>query len=190
VFSLASSLSDFGLLELSGIAAHANQRARFLDYFDQLIGDQATLESHCHSALENNLWTLGRKYSLMSSNVTLRNIIESYCSTNFKGPRANKRPDLLLSQDNTDSYLLIEFKRPSHPITRDDIAQAEKYRDDLANKLSSSGVIEILMVGKGKSPSIDVRNMAGDIKIQSYASLVSAARHEISWIIKELSKEG
>ena len=32
------------------------------------------------------------------------------------------------------TYLLIEFKRPSHPITRDDIAQVEKYRDDLSSR--------------------------------------------------------
>jgi hypothetical protein len=69
--------------------------------------------------------------------VTLKTVIESFREQKFKGNRAAKPPDLLLSQDYGDSYLLIEFKRPSHPITRDDIAQAEKYRDDLSPRLSS-----------------------------------------------------
>lgn len=49
----------------------------------------------------------------MSSNITLRRVIANYSDMRFTGERASKRPDLLLSQDLADSYLLIEFKRPT-----------------------------------------------------------------------------
>ena len=44
-------------------------------------------------------------------------------------------------------YLLIEFKRPSKEIDRQDQRQAQGYRDDLEPKF---GQIEILLLGKGR----------------------------------------
>ncbi len=183
----AESLRQFGLLELSNISAQAGHRLRFLDYLDQLIKKPESRERDTHEALEDNLWVLGRRYSVMSSNKTLRTIIGRYCDTKFKGGHATKRPDLLLSQDFDDSYLLIEFKRPSHEITRDDIAQAEKYRDELSAELSSTKTMSILMVGKGRATTIDTKNLLTNITIHSYASIISTARGELDWLIKTLA---
>jgi hypothetical protein len=187
VSSFAESLEQFGLLELATIGEHASRRLRFLNYLDQLIGNPKTQEKETHKALETNLWLLGRKYSLMSSNVTLKNIVATCCASAFKGSRAAKRPDLLLAQDYGDTHLLIEFKRPSHPITRDDIAQAEKYRDDLSSHLSSSAKMDIMLIGKGRAPTLDTRNLLPTIVIHSYASIISAARSELDWLIDSLS---
>lgn len=186
VGSFAESLEQFGLVELSSIGTQATRRRQFLDYLDQLIGNAVTLEKDTHKAFETNLWVLGRKYSMMSSNATLKSVIETYCGSHFKGKRASNRPDLLLSQDYGDSYLLIEFKRPTHDITRDDISQAEKYRDDLSAKLSSTAKMQIMMVGKGRDKSIDTKNILSNISIHSYASIVSAARNEMDWLIASL----
>jgi Histidine kinase-, DNA gyrase B-, and HSP90-like ATPase len=188
VSSFAESLEQFGLLELATIGEHASRRRQFLDYLDQLIGNPKTEEKETHKALETNLWLLGRQYSLMSSNVTLKKIVATYCDGIFKGSRAAKRPDLLLSQRYGDAYLLIEFKRPSHDITRDDIAQAEKYRDDLSSRLSSTATMDIMLIGKGRAPTLDARNLLSTITIHSYASIVSAARSELDWLIDSLSR--
>lgn len=187
VGSFADALQQFGLLELSTIGMQARHRRTFLDYLDQLVQNDATLEKDVHKAFENNLWMLGRKHSLMSSNVTLKNIIETYCKTVFKEARASKRPDLLLSQDFGDSYLLIEFKRPSHSITREDIAQAEKYRDDLTAKLSSTAKMEIILVGKGRTASLNANNILSTIAIHSFASIISSARMEMDWLVSSLT---
>jgi hypothetical protein len=123
----------------------------------------------------------------MSSNATLRGIVETYCEKQFKGDRASKRPDLLLSQDYGDSYLLIEFKRPTHSINRDDLSQAEKYRDDLSPHLTNKKM-DIMMLGKGRVSTIDPNNILPNIAIHSYASVVSSARTEMDWLIESLSK--
>jgi DNA-binding ferritin-like protein (Dps family) len=186
VGSFAEALEQFGLLELSSIGVQAANRRQFLDYLDRLVQNDETLEKDAHKALENNLWVFGRKYSTMSSNVTLKNVIETYCNATFKGSRAAKRPDLLLSQDYGESYLLIEFKRPSHSITRDDISQAEKYRDDLSSKLSSTMKMDIMMVGKGRTTSLNTNNLLANIMVHSYASIISSARGEMDWLIASL----
>lgn len=188
VGSFAESLEEFGLIELATIGGQASRRREFLNFLDQLVQNPQTLEKDTHKAFETNLWLLGRKYSLMSSNATLNKVIETYCSTSFKGARAAKRPDLLLSQDYGDRYLLIEFKRPSHNITRDDIAQAEKYRDDLSSRLSSTAAMDIVMVGKGRVATLDTRNLLDTVAINSYASIISSARMELDWLIASLSK--
>jgi hypothetical protein len=188
VGSFAESLEEFGLIELATIGAQASRRREFLNFLDQLVLNPLTLEKDAHKAFETNLWLLGRKYSMMSSNSTLHKVIETYCSTAFKGSRAAKRPDLLLSQDYGDKYLLIEFKRPSHNITRDDIAQAEKYRDDLSSRLSSTATMDIVMVGKGRVMTLDTRNLLDSISMHSYASIISSARTELDWLIASLSR--
>lgn len=187
VGSFAESLEQFGLLELAIIARQASRRRQFLDYFDALVQNPSTREIEAHKALEANLWLLGRKYSLMSSNSTLRSIISTYCESSFKGGRAAKRPDLLLSQDYGDAYLLIEFKRPSHDISRDDIAQAEKYRDDLSPRLSSNARMEIMMIGRGRAPTLNPAQLLNTVQIHSYASIISAARTELDWLVDSLS---
>jgi Histidine kinase-, DNA gyrase B-, and HSP90-like ATPase len=187
VGSFAEALEQFGLVELSTIGVQAKHRLQFLEYLDQLIQKPETLEKDAHKALETNLWVLGRHYSTMSSNATLRTIIGNYCETNYKGSRAAKRPDLLLAQDYGDTYLLIEFKRPSHSITRDDIAQAEKYRDDLSSRLSSTTKMDIMMLGKGRAITLDTNNLLRTITIHSYASIISAGRNELDWLISSLT---
>ncbi len=188
VSSFAESLEQFGLLQLAIIGEQASRRLQFLGYLDQLVGNPKTEEKETHKALETNLWLLGRKYSLMSSNVTLKNIVATYCDKAFKDIRAAKRPDLLLAQDYGDTHLLIEFKRPSHPITRDDIAQAEKYRDDLSSRLSSTARMDLMLIGKGRAPTLDTRNLLATITIHSYASVISAARGELDWLVTSLSQ--
>lgn len=188
VGAFAQSLEDFGLLELATIGVQASRRSEFLDFLDQLLQNPSTLEKDAHKAFETNLWLLGRKYSLMSSNTTLGTVIDTYCNSEFKGDRAAKRPDLLLSQDYGDRLLLIEFKRPSHNISRDDIAQAEKYRDDLSSRLSSTASMDIIMIGKGRVSTLDTRNMLTSISINSYASVISSARSELDWLIASLSR--
>ncbi|WP_291365249.1 hypothetical protein [Acetobacter sp. UBA5411] len=115
-------------------------------------------------------------------------MIETYTDKSFTGSRVAKRPDLLLSQDYGDTYLLIEFKRPSHNITRDDIAQAEKYRDDLSSRLSSNAKMDIMMIGKGRVETLNTNHLSTSLTIHSYVSIVSSARRELDWLIASLSQ--
>ena len=91
-----------------------------------------------HRAFEKNLWVLGTPFHLTSSDATLARIVDQYADRTFKGPNAAKRPDLLLNTEPGDRYLLIEFKRPTHPISRQDEAQAQEYADDLSKELPAT----------------------------------------------------
>jgi hypothetical protein len=134
-----------------------------------------------HTALETNLWVFGSDYALLSSNETLRRIITEYTTRNFSGPRAQKRPDLLLMARFDQKYVLVEFKRPSHTITREDQLQAEKYRDDLAQFRP----MDILLVGRDNDRALN-NDRPDYVHVVSYSATVSKARAEIGWLLKEL----
>lgn len=186
VTRFAEALSEFGLLEMSLITTQAIRRLQYLDYLENLNANEETSEMEMHKAIENNLWILGNAYSLIASNQTLKKTIEDYVNKKYKGERADKRPDLFLSQDYDGKYLLIEFKKPTHSVTRDDENQAEKYRDDLRTELGITD-IEIMVIGGSVVKTIDTRLVRDDIKLLTFTNVISNARYQVNWLLKQLT---
>ncbi len=185
---IAEALSEFGLLEMSIVASQAINRLKFLDELDLLVANPNTLESTIHKSLENNLWILGAEYSIIASNKTLKNMVETYVSTNYLGDRADKRPDLFLGTNINRSYKLIEFKRPSITVGRDAESQALKYRDDLSVYIHN-GKIEIMVIGGKVNSTISSYNERPDVKLLSYMEIISNARTELNWLLEELQHD-
>lgn len=183
---LAEALAEFGLVEIAVMAQHATNRLHFLDSLEELIRNPDTHEIIVHKALEKNLWIFGDEYSLLTSNRTLARTMEEYLGQKFAGDRAHKRPDLLLADVSRGRQLLIEFKRPAHPLTRDDKNQAEKYRDDLQSRFSKE--IDILVLGEKRKADLPASHENGRVKLLSYAEVISLARVRLDWLIKELSE--
>jgi hypothetical protein len=184
VSQFAEALSEFGLLEMSLITRQARNRKQFLDYVDRLSGNDHTLEKDMHKTLENAPWVFGNQYSLMSSNEGLKSVINKFCEKEYSGKSASKRPDLLLSQDINNKYLLVEFKRPSHTITRDDENQAEKYRDELFSNLGKVPM-DILVIGGKVDKNIDSQYIGKDIKLTTFKAMTSLARTQLEWMLKD-----
>jgi hypothetical protein len=187
VASFAAALEQFGLLELALIAERARHRMRYLDHLDALAANPATVEKDIHKAIENSLWVLGTRYAAMASNTTLKRVVAEYCDKTYTGERAAKRPDLLLAADAGDRYLLIEFKRPSHVVRREDEAQARVYRDELSSYVPRRA-IDIMVIGGARDKSMDSRYDAADVLTLSYNDVVSQARHDLEWLIRTLGR--
>lgn len=182
VQALAEALEAFGLVDFILIGQQAQSRLRFLEELEYLVVNSATLEKQVHQAIERNLWILGPEYALMASNVTTARAIKEYADQKFSGPRASRRPDLLLANGLHHDYLLIEFKRPSHVLNRDDEAQAKKYRDDLT---PTFGKMSIILLGKKRDPQIPAHYDEEDIRFSSYLDVISIARRRLDWLLKE-----
>jgi hypothetical protein len=187
IFKLADALSEFGLVDMMNIAVQAKRRLNLLDEIQKLIEDEKTLEITIHKALEKNLWVFGSHFSFMASNESLKSIVENKLLQEYQGEKAKKRPDLLLSADYSGKYLLLEFKRPIHTINRDDENQAVKYRDELNTYLPNNS-IEIVIIGGRKDSKIDSKYQQGSTILTSYFDILSRARSELEWLIRELGK--
>jgi hypothetical protein len=164
------------------IGRQAQSRLAFLGFIDDLAANTNTLEKEMHTALANNLWVFGAEFSFMSSNSTLRRILHEQIGRHLNGEGASKRPDLLLLSSLDSKYTLIEFKRPNHVITRDDQLQAEKYRD----KLAQFRPMDIVLAGRDHDPAIRADRPLY-VKLLSYGALISTARTELAWLLKELT---
>lgn len=186
VASLASALESFGVVDMAVMGQQARRRLELLDSLDRLAADAQTLEKDMHTALDTNLWVFGHQYSIMASNKTTARIVEEYCGKKFTGERANTRPDLLLSQHILNRYLLIEFKRPSIAVGREDEAQAKEYRDDLTPNL---GAMDIIVIGGKVKSSMSAHYAQEDVRFLSYSAVISQARTNLQWLLKELATD-
>jgi hypothetical protein len=182
----AQALELFGLLDLALISRQAEYRRQVLAHLDELVGKPKTLEKTVHQVFEANLWVLGQDHAMISSNQTLAKVIHDYLGQEFSGERANKRPDLFLAERLSGGFLIIEFKRPSHTLTRDDDVQAVKYRDDLSRSLGKQ--IEVLLLGKARSADVNPQYDPPLFKAFGYAAVISSARTALTWLLDSLRK--
>ena len=186
VEAFAEALELFGILDLAMISRQAEYRRRVLDSLDELVSNPATLEKTVHQVFEANLWVFGQDHALISSNQSLAKVIEDYVGKEFTGERANKRPDLFLAERLSGGFLLVEFKRPSHDLTRDDEAQAVKYRDDLSRSLGKQ--IEVLLLGRKRSTDVNAQYDTPMFKALGYPAVVSSARTTLTWLLESLKR--
>lgn len=188
IAKLAEALSEFGLAELAIVAEQAKSRLEFLDRFEELCKKDDTEESVVHTALEKCLWIFGVNYSVFSSNKTLKRQVEDYLEKKYSGKRANKRPDLLLSANFANEYLLIEFKRPSHSLRHKDYQQATAYRNDFVPYTNSE--IKVLLVGGKRGQDLPPHyNKEPNSEIVIFDEIISNARNQLNWLLVELGGE-
>lgn len=183
VSRFSEALEEFGIIELAMVAEQARSRLRFLDYLEGMCGRKETLEVHVHKAIEKNLWIFGAEYSLFSSNETLRRQVEVYLNGKYVGDRADKRPDLFLTENINGERLLIEFKWPNHSLRFEDYQQATAYRNDFHQNGIDKQINVILIGGKlGNDLSIQERREP-NVKIMSFSDLISSARRQCQWLL-------
>ena len=182
VAGVSERLDEFGLAEMAFLVQQATARQVFLDQLEALARDAATTEAVVHKALERNLWVFGPEYSLFSSNSTLRRQVEDVLGKTYTGDKADRRPDLLLNENLSGQYLLIEFKRPSHALNHDDYLQAIGYRHELAKYLGSP--IQVLLVGGSRSSDFPKDNREPHVEARIFGQVISTARRQIEWLLR------
>ncbi|RZT98236.1 histidine kinase/DNA gyrase B/HSP90-like ATPase [Advenella incenata] len=187
IAGIAERLNDFGLSEMAILVQQATARQVFLDQLDKLVHDTTTSEAMMHKALERNLWVLGPEYSLFSSNITLRRQVEDMLGKTYTGTKADKRPDLLLNENLSGKYLLIEFKRPGHALNHDDYLQAVSYRHELSKFISAS--IQVLVIGGRRSPDFPTTDREPQVDVRVFSQVISTARRQVEWLLRADSSQ-
>lgn len=182
VSTIADRLNDFGLAEMAFLVAQAAARQTFLDQLEKLARDPATTEAVMHKSLELNLWVFGPEYSLFSSNVTLKKQVEDLLKTTYTGQNADKRPDLLLNENLSGEYLLIEFKRPDHSLNYADYTQAINYRHDLAKHITSP--VRVVLIGGRISPDFPRENREPNVEVRIFSQVIASARRQVEWLLR------
>jgi Histidine kinase-, DNA gyrase B-, and HSP90-like ATPase len=184
---LASAFNEFGLYEIAMMTHQASAKAKFLDKLQTLVDNPDAVEATVHQALANNLWVFGYEYSHFVSNKSLKRACELLCDKIYRGENANKRPDLFLGMAFNRERLLIEFKRPSHTLTRNDEAQAQRYRDELSIMFPNDRII-VKLIGGDTGGKINQQHNATDLTYHSFAEVIANARANYDWLISQLTQ--
>jgi hypothetical protein len=185
VAKFAEALESFGLLELSEMSERALERLQFLDDLDDLIQNEDTLEADVHRVFEKNLWVLGPEYSLHFSNKTLKRVLGEKLPEWTDSSKQN-RPDLFLGIDSIGRKLLIEFKRPSHPLRFADYQQATAYRNVLKTEYPD---IEIILMGGKRGSDLPTTYSEPNFKVMTYSEILTCARRDNEWIVQKLRND-
>lgn len=188
IASLVDSLSDFSLADMAFLGEQARARMSFLDDLEILCGDKDTQEVAVHKAIEKALWLFGPEYSLFSSNETLKRQVEEYLGKKFSGERASNRPDLLLSEDLNGRLLLIEFKRPNHPLSFTNYQQATTYRHDFS-RYTDQEIQVVLLGGKMGTDLPKTHLREPNVKIMLFPQVISSARRQLDWLLNQLGAQ-
>ena len=188
ISKLAEVLAEFGLAEIAIIGEQAKSRLEFLDRFEELCQGEETDEKLIHSSLEKNLWVFGIQYTIFSSNKTLKRQVEDHLDKKYTGNRSNKRPDLMLSVNHANEFLLIEFKRPSHSLRHKDYQQATGYRNDFVPFTNAD--IEVLLIGGKRGSDLPPSyNREPSTNIMIFDELISNSRNHLNWLLTQLGGE-
>jgi len=188
IAKLADILAEFGLAEIAIIGDQAKSRLEFLERFEELCQIEETDEKLIHSSLETNLWIFGIQFTVFSSNKSLKRQVENHLNQKYTGSRANKRPDLMLSVNYANEYLLIEFKRPSHSLKYEDYQQATAYRNDFV-PFTNANIKVLLIGGKRGSDLPPSHNQEPNTSILIFDEIISNSRNQLNWLLKELGGE-
>ena len=179
VVAISTALDEFGMADMALLVSQAKARTQFLDELEALARNPETREAEMHKAIERNLWILGTGYTFFRSNQTLKRTVEDMLGKKYGGAKASERPDLLLNEDLSETCLLIEFKRPSHPLNHDDYVQAISYRHELSKYMTKP--IKVLVMGGSRSPDFPMANREGDVEVFSFLDVISSARRMVDW---------
>jgi len=178
-------LAEFGLAEIAIIGDQAKSGLEFLERFMELCQIEETDEKLIHSLLETNLWIFGIQFTVFSSNKSLKRQVENHLNQKYTGSRANKRPDLMLSVNYENEYLLIEFKRPSHSLKYEDYQQATAYRNDFVPFINAN--IKVLLIGGKRGSDLPPSyNQEPNTSILILDEIISNSRNQLNWLLKEL----
>jgi len=114
------------------------------------LGKFTTERDHLQKAIEENYWIFGEQYNLVSANEGFDKLLTAYLrflnEDNGKGKKkvnseeSNRRPDVFIARkhgipDNEDSQylmeenLIVELKRPTVEVGKEELRQIEDYLD-------------------------------------------------------------
>jgi len=166
-----------------------------LKVFNKLITDNETLEfskkkESIHRFLEEQPWILDEKYEILTSNKTLKTLIQNHLKEKDKKFEM-LRPDFALAHYEDDLLVIAEIKRPNFFLTLDDVDQLMVYRslaeEYLGKKFKN---FKGFLIGNRMTPELE-RN-AGEYKnisIKLYSSIINNAETRYKEILKIMGKK-
>lgn len=168
-------LKTWSLKQITSISNQVIERVRTLELFKDRVLDDRTYEirgdDSIHRILERAMWIIDERYWLLHSNVTLRKIVGDEVVKANKG-NEKKRPDFVCGSVG-EKLIIVELKRPSHPLEIDDLNQLENYLSIIEQKHSGK-TFECYLIGKTISAELERKKKyrGSQFKVRTFSDLI------------------
>lgn len=176
VEQLAELMEELTIGQIAAVTGEVTRRVGLLNVFKERVLDERTYEitgdGSIHRLLEQAMWIVDERYWLMHSNRQLRTVVGNELAKEDKAFE-KRRPDFVCGTVDR-KLIIIEIKRPSHTLTRDDLNQLERYVvlcDEYDDDHSS---FEAILVGKKASEDLKrtLKVRGSGFKVRTYTQLV------------------
>lgn len=191
--------------------------------FDSQIRKRLLERRQLHRILAHETWIFGEEWSLTGDDERLSEVLKKHLAllgldaelaSQVAAPPSDPEkevniPDLVLgrsletSQDNF-AQLVVELKRPSHPLSDDDVSQLRRYAQAIVKdeRFRQPNVTwEFWLVGNSVSDAVDgqrrepgrafgvVQAHPYRIVVKTWAEVISAAEHRLKFVQNSLQFE-
>ena len=176
---LSEFMDKWNLHQITSLLSIVKSRLQTIETFEQMIHDEKTYEirgdKSIHRILENSMWLVDDKYWIVSSNKSLRDFIRESIEKEDK-KYSKKRPDFVCV-DHDNKTIILEIKRPSVELKKEEIDQAVLYLRMVKKYRSQKKPIEVYLIGNTISEEArDIAELMPTIKLQTYQDFLEKCR--------------
>lgn len=177
---LTTLMDEWSLLQVTSLLNVLKGRLHAIETFEEIILDDNTYElkgdKSVHRALERSMWIFSDDYWIAQSNKTLRTLIGNDLAKEDKKYKDN-RPDFACVDAVRRGTVIVEIKRPSVELTKDEVDQAERYLRIVSKRSGSKKKPTVYLVGgKISSEARELSEMRGYPIVMTYQDVVENAR--------------
>ncbi len=179
MMELSDLMEKYNLNQLTSLLNIVKSRLQTIETFEQMIHNDKTYEirgdKSVHRVLENSMWLVDDKYWIVSSNKSLRDFIGVGMEKEDKKYKS-KRPDFVCV-DHDNKIIILEIKRPSVELKKEEIDQAVLYLRMIKKYHSQKKPVEVYLIGNTISEEArDIAELMPTIKLQTYQEFLEKCR--------------
>ncbi len=186
-------LQDYELPQLTTVTSIITDRLQKLRFFEREIQNNRAYEirgeNSIHNQLKSALWIIDDSFWLLHSNQPLTTFLHRRYSE--AGKAEKERPDFICATSE-NRLVIVELKRPSHKVTRDDAIQLQDYlitTDEYSGPLFKEKVGYLIGNEISGHDQKFVDKMEG-IKFKSYSQLVEECKRRYQEYLDAMQKAG
>jgi hypothetical protein len=188
---LSDLMKNWSLLQITTLTNILKNRLNVIDIFERAIHNESTYEikgnDSIHSIMEKSMWLVDENYWVAMSNNSMKNFIADEFMKENKDKKL--RPDFACVTFG-NKLILVEIKRPSITLGKEELDQIEKYMI-IADKYKGDGYgkIEGYLIGNKISPEakLIIKRRTG-IDIWTYQDLLEKTRFKYKEFLDALEK--
>jgi len=184
---VTDAFTEFGMVDIAMMAQQSTHRLKILQDLENLVFNPETSLGQIRKAIAGNLWILGTNHSMTITNQNLHDVVQMYVSHKFTNGHAKDAPTLLLLQDFSKGFILLDFRTPDHEIDLMDRRAGLAYQEDLKTYLPGRD-IDVVIIGGALSTNLQGYKSATGIQYRSYKGLLGDARVQFNWLLNALQK--